>query len=66
MGVKNRLKEIRMKEYMLNMKEFCKIVKVNYRQYTSYEKGVVPNPETMLRIAKALNKPVEDIFYLDE
>lgn len=64
--VKNKLKEIRMKEYMLNMREFAEILEVNYRQYTDYEKGVVPQPETMLRIAKKLNKPVEEIFYLDD
>jgi len=66
MGVKNRLKEVRMKEYMMNMTQFAELVGINYRQYTEYEKGVVPQPETMLRIAKKLNKPIEEIFYLDE
>ncbi len=66
MGVKNRLKEIRMKEYMMNMKEFAKVLDINYRQYTDYEKGVVPQAETMLKIAKKLNKRVEEIFYLED
>lgn len=65
--VKNNLREIRLREYMMdNMKEFAELLDINYRQYTDYEKGVVPKAETMLRIAKKLNKPVEEIFYLED
>ncbi len=62
--VKNRLKDIRMKEYMLNQTEFAKLLEIDFRQYSRYENGVVPTSESMLRIAQKLNKKVEDIFYL--
>ncbi|WP_027309298.1 helix-turn-helix transcriptional regulator [Caloramator sp. ALD01] len=65
--VKNRLKEIRMREYMMNQKEFAEqVLKIDFRQYSRYEKGTVPSGETLLKIAKALNRKVEDIFYLEE
>jgi DNA-binding XRE family transcriptional regulator len=64
--VKNHLKEIRMKEYMLNQTEFAELLEIDYRQYSRYEKGIVPTSETMLKIAQKLNKKVEDIFYLVE
>lgn len=63
--MKNKLKEIRMKEYMLNQREFAKLLEINYRQYNKYEHGTVPSLEIALRIAKKLDKPVETIFYLD-
>ncbi|QEK11715.1 helix-turn-helix domain-containing protein [Crassaminicella thermophila] len=66
MGVKNRLKEIRMKEYMMSQKDFSNMLKINYHQYTKYEKNTIPVLETALQIAKKLNKPVEEIFCLDE
>ena len=64
MGFGNKLKEIRMKEYMFSQKEFAKLLGLNYRQYNRYENGTVPESETMLRISKALNRSVEEIFYL--
>ncbi|NLY46812.1 MAG: helix-turn-helix domain-containing protein [Tissierella sp.] len=64
--VKNRLKEIRMREYMLNMKEFAKLLDINYVQYIGYEKGTVPYLEVALRISKKLNRSIDDIFYLEE
>jgi putative transcriptional regulator len=66
MGFGNKLKEIRMKEYMKTQKEFALILGLNYRQYNRYENGTVPESETMLKIAKALNRSVEEIFYLIE
>ena len=64
--VKNHLKEIRMKEFMMNKKEFAKFIDVNYVQYIGYEKGTVPYLEVALRIAKKLNRKIDIIFYLDE
>lgn len=66
MGIKNRLKEIRMKEYMCSQTEFAKILRIDYRQYNRYENGIEPKLSTALHIAKKLNMKVEDIFYLDE
>lgn len=65
MGVKHRLKEIRMKEYMMKQKEFAeKVLEMDYRKYNNYENGTTPSGEAMLYIAKKLNRPVEEIFYL--
>ncbi len=64
--VKNRLKEIRMREYLMNMKEFAKLLEINYAQYVRYENGTVPYMEVAFKIAKKLNKKVDDIFYLEE
>lgn len=66
MGVKNRLKEIRMKEYMMNMTQFAEMLNINYKQYVKYEKGTVPYLEVALKISKKLNKSVNEIFYLEE
>lgn len=67
MAVKNKLKEIRLKEYLIdNQTEFSKILEIDYRQYNRYENGTVPSLETALEIAEKLNKKVEDIFHLDK
>lgn len=64
MAIKNRLKEIRMKEYMMNQKEFAEFLGIDYRQYNRYENGVVPSLEVVLKICKKLNKNIEQVFYL--
>ncbi|OAA91332.1 helix-turn-helix transcriptional regulator [Clostridium coskatii] len=63
--VKNRLKEIRMKEYMMNQKEFCSnVLKMNPRTYSPIERNIVQgNMETAFKISEALNKRIEDIWY---
>jgi len=67
MPVKNRLREIRMQNYLMNQKQFStEVLDMDYRKYNHYEKGTVPSGETMLYIAKKLNMYVEDIFYLVE
>lgn len=67
MGVKNKLKEIRMREYMLSQKEFIKILNINKSTYNTLELNKVQgNVETALIIAKALNRKVEDIWYLED
>ena len=63
--MENKLKEIRMKEYMMSQKDFAAMMEIDYRQYNRYEHGVSPTLETALRIARKLDKCVEDIFYLD-
>lgn len=65
MAVKNRLKEIRMREYMMNQKEFCKILNISQSTYSPIESNIKQgNAETLLIIAKGLNHKVEDIWYL--
>ncbi|MDU6337849.1 helix-turn-helix transcriptional regulator [Clostridium sporogenes] len=64
--VKNRLKEIRMREYMMNQKEFCEqILKLSVSTYNPIEQNKAQgNIETILKIAKALNRSVEEIWYM--
>lgn len=64
--VKNRLKEIRMREYMMSAKEFCEILNIPESTYSKIESNKQQgNIETILKIAKALNRKVEEIWYLD-
>lgn len=63
--VNNRLKEIRMKEYMMEPQEFSKYIEINYKTYYSWEKGTTgPSLEKALEVAKKLKKKVEDIWYI--
>jgi putative transcriptional regulator len=65
--IRNKLKEIRMKEYMMNQREFAEqILDIDYRKYNHYENSTSPSAETMIIIAKKLKKPIEDIFYIIE
>ncbi|MBY6948927.1 helix-turn-helix transcriptional regulator [Clostridium botulinum] len=67
MGVKNKLKEIRMKEYMMNQKEFCNLIGISQSTYSTIEANKIQgNIENILIIAKALNLKVEDIWYLSD
>lgn len=64
--MKNRLKEIRMKEYMMKQKEFAEFLGVNNKSYFAWEKETIkPSIEIALEIAKKLNRRVEDIWYLE-
>lgn len=63
--VKNKLKEIRMREYMMNSSEFCKVLGISISTYSKIESNKQQgNIETILKISKALNRKVEDIWYL--
>lgn len=67
MGVRNRLKEIRMREYMMKQNEFCKLIKISQSTYSAIESNKIQgNIENVLIIAKALNRRVEDIWYLED
>jgi putative transcriptional regulator len=66
-GVKNKLKEIRMREYMMDQSEFCE--KILNGMSTSTYSQIENNKQqgnivTILTIAKALKRPVEDIWDL--
>ena len=64
--VKNRLREIRMREYMMDPEEFAALINVNIKSYYSYERDFSkPTLEKALEIANKLNKKIEDIWYLD-
>ncbi|WP_034440322.1 helix-turn-helix transcriptional regulator [Clostridium ihumii] len=67
MGVRNNLKEIRMAEYLMNSKEFCKLLGISQSTYSQIESNKQQgNIETILKISKALNRKVEDIWYLED
>jgi len=64
-GVKNKLKEIRMKEHGIDSKsEFARMLEVPVQTYIKWENGEsCPNLNLAITIAKKLNKTVEDIWY---
>lgn len=64
--VKNRLKEIRMKEYLMNMSEFSDFLGLTLSMYSQLEnekKGC--SLKVAIEISNKLNKNVNDIWYLD-
>ena len=66
MSVKNKLKEIRMKEYQMTPTEFCQNVLHIRSTYSQLENSkTIGNIETALKIAKALNRTIEDIWFIE-
>lgn len=66
MGVKNKLKEIRMREYMLSSQEFAEKLCVARSTYSQWEKGTSnPTLEKSFEIARKLNKSIEEIWYYE-
>lgn len=64
--VKNKLKEIRMREYIMDTKEFSELINVKLKRYYEYEKGdSYPTLRKALEISIKLNKNVNDIWYLE-
>jgi putative transcriptional regulator len=64
--IKNRLKEIRMKEYMMESQQFAKKLEVSNTTYSNWELGVSrPTLEKALEIANKLNRKVDDIWHLE-
>ena len=62
-----RLKEIRLKEFMIDSKaEFARKLCIPIQTYTNWEKELsYPNLNLAYEIAKKLNKEVTEIWYLD-
>lgn len=66
MDVNNRLREIRMKEYAEDPKQFSERIDVNIKTYYTWEKGfALPSLKECLRVAKILNKDVKEIWSLE-
>jgi DNA-binding XRE family transcriptional regulator len=66
MSVKNKLKDIRMREYAMNQKEFAEYLNVGTTTYCNWETGTSrPLLEIALEIADKLNKDVKQIWYLE-
>ena len=65
MSVKNNLKEIRMKEYGMERKEFAEFLNVNLKTYYGWESGErVPPLEKCLEVSNILNKSVNEVWYI--
>jgi putative transcriptional regulator len=66
MGVKNRLKEIRMREYMMSSGEFAKYLEVPVTVYSGWETNSSrPKLEKAFEIARKLNRKVDDIWFYE-
>ena len=64
MGVKNRLKEIRMREYMMSAKDFSNMLNVKKSTYSQWENELNnPTLEKAFEVAKMLNKNINEIWY---
>lgn len=64
MGVKNRLKEIRMKEYMMSQTDFAEFLGVDMKVYNNWERERnTPTLDKAIEISKKLNRNVNDIWY---
>ena len=64
--MKTKLREIRMRDYLMTQTDFAKFLEIDIGQYNRYEKGnVSPTLELALKIANKLNKSVNEIFSLD-
>lgn len=62
--IRNIIAEIRNKEN-ITQEELANRSKISRVALSAIENGTVPNGDTMLNIAKALNRRVEDIFFED-
>lgn len=64
MGVKNRLKEIRMREYMMSATDFAKKLGVKQSTYSQWENEQNnPTLEKAFEISRLLNKEINQIWY---
>lgn len=67
MGVKNKLKEIRMREHLKNQKEFAEQLEVPLTTYSQWERGTSnPTLEKAFEVAKKLNRKINDIWCYEE
>lgn len=67
MTLKNRLKEIRLKEYMMTSSDFAKKIGVSLTTYSNWELDKAkPTLETAFQVAEILNKNLEDIWYQEK
>lgn len=52
---------------MMNSSEFCKVLGISISTYSKIESNKQQgNIETILKISRALNRKVEDIWYLTD
>jgi putative transcriptional regulator len=64
MGVKNRLKEIRMREYMMSATGFAKLLGVKKSTYSQWENEQNnPTLEKAYEVSRILNKRIDEVWY---
>lgn len=62
--IKNHLKEIRMREYMMTATDFSKLLGVKQSTYSQWENGQNnPTLEKAFEIARLLNKEITEIWF---
>lgn len=65
--VKNRLRDIRHELKIDKQIDMARLLGLRQEQYNIYElQRAQPSLEIALRIAKKLNRPVEEIFWLED
>lgn len=65
-NLKNNLKEIRMREYMLSSSEMAKLLEVPLTVYSGWETNSSrPKLEKAFEVAKKLNRKVDDIWFYE-
>lgn len=61
----NNLKIIRMREYLMNKREFSKMLDIAEQQYSRYENGQsIPSLEIAIKISNSLQKNINDIWFI--
>lgn len=66
MDLKNNLKEIRMKEYMMEPGDFAELLEVNVKTYYSWEKGGAnPNLKKAHEVCEIIKKDMKEVWYLE-
>lgn len=64
MVLNNRLKEIRMKEYMMSSREFSDMLGISASTYSKIENNKKSvSLDNAFEIAEKLNKKIEDIWF---
>lgn len=64
--IKNQLKEIRMKEFMMDPGEFTNYIGTDIKNYSNWENNRSrPKLELAIMIAQKLNRNVEDIWFFE-
>lgn len=64
--IKNHLKEIRMKEYMMSQTEFAEMLEVDMKVYNNWEREKnTPTLEKAMLVANKLNRDIKEIWYFD-
>lgn len=64
---KNKLRQIKHELLFDKQNDFAEFLGISQSMYNKYERHTAqPSLDVALRIAKKLNKKVEDIFYLED